>query len=703
MSIQRILTYGLCAVLILAPLPFGSVQPGPTALLVAACCLLGILWIVWRTRRGLAPVPWKDPVLAAGALIALLGVLQTIPLPRPVLKAISPRAVEFRQRYEPASASSEGDSSRRPVSLYPWATRQAILKLAAFWLVLLVTIDLAAVGPAHRTLAAVLVASGGFQAIYGLAEYFSDHQHIFGYAKKYYTNVATGTFINRNHFAGYLELTIPLAIALAATAFARLKTNGLGLGQRLATLPGQQLFKIGTLLVLALTMATALVCSGSRMGIASTLLALLSVGLVLAWRGRGKGFIVAAFAVAGATLLLFSQGDAGGSIVGRFVGIGADLSHGVGRWGIWTQALSMVQAFPIAGVGLGVFPDVFPAFRRSGEGIYLDHAHNDFLEYAAETGAVGCVVLAVAVLLVMLAVLRRPAGLRDFGLFGYAAIGSVLAIALHSITDFNLAIPGNALTVSVLLGMVICWTRPPSLVLALDREPPRPWLAKSLLPAAVISGLACLALSPLRPDVTLQDTSREDESPGALASFTDPHSERPGGAEAVTSGGNAERMFRAASNLGAGATQDLQVLIRAKSEGQKTSEVAARYIEARLRNAIDLQRLGLRQLPTSSGGHVALGHLQLSRCAAEALLSQAEVDCVQQAMPEFLRGLELNPVGATTHAGVASILLAAWPAMNQAQRANARPVIERAVTMNRGNRELRQQAASIETIQRPVP
>src|SRR5438093_907950 len=221
MSIQRVLTSGLCAALSLAPLPFGSVQPGPTALLVAACCLLGILWIVWRSRRGLAPVPWKDPVLAAGALIVLLGVLQTIPLPRPMLKTISPRAVDFRARYEPAPSSPKDDSGLRPISLYPWATREATLKFAAFWLALLVTIDLAAVGPAHRTVATVLVASGGFQAIYGLAEYFSDHQHIFGYAKKYYTDVATGTFINRNHFAGYLELTIPLAIALAATTFAR--------------------------------------------------------------------------------------------------------------------------------------------------------------------------------------------------------------------------------------------------------------------------------------------------------------------------------------------------------------------------------------------------------------------------------------------------------------------------------------------------
>src|SRR6185295_3514260 len=232
----------------------------------------------------------------------------------------------------------------------------------------------------------------------------------------------------------------------------------------------------------------------------------------------------------GATLLLFSQGDAGGSVVGRFLGVRADLSNGLGRWGIWTQAFTMLKAFPIAGVGLGVFPEVFPAFRSSGDGIYLDHAHNDFLEFAAETGAVGCIALAVAALLVTVAVLRRPASLRDFGLFGYAAIGSVLAIALHSITDFNLAIPGNALTVSVLLGIVICWTRSPSPVLALDPEPPRPWVARSLLPAAVVSGLACLALAPLRPDVTARST-------GSLAALAAAPSDEPRARPATITGG----------------------------------------------------------------------------------------------------------------------------------------------------------------------
>ena len=93
MPTHRILAYALGAILIVAPLPFGSVQPGATALMVAACCAVGVFWVAWRSRRGLPCLPWRDPVLAAGAMIVLLGGLQIVSLPRPILGALSPRTV----------------------------------------------------------------------------------------------------------------------------------------------------------------------------------------------------------------------------------------------------------------------------------------------------------------------------------------------------------------------------------------------------------------------------------------------------------------------------------------------------------------------------------------------------------------------------------------------------------------------------------
>ena len=117
MVLQRTLLCGVMMLLVVAPLPFGSVQRGASIRLCAACLLVGVLWIVWRTRDGMPALPWKDPALAAGALVGLVGFVQIVPWPEPVLQAVSPRAADLRASYEPPSPPHEPGG--RPISLDP--------------------------------------------------------------------------------------------------------------------------------------------------------------------------------------------------------------------------------------------------------------------------------------------------------------------------------------------------------------------------------------------------------------------------------------------------------------------------------------------------------------------------------------------------------------------------------------------------------
>src|SRR6266850_143749 len=500
MRTERALLGLFLLLLALAPLPFGSVQPWPRAALAAACLLGGALWVVWRARRGLTLLPWRDPVLVAGVVFALFGAAQVVPLPRSLLSAVSPKALELRDRYEPKPAvaavpgsttvaSSSPGADWRPMSLYPWVTRRSIFWFIACLTALLVTVDLAAFESSRRAILWTLAGAGAFQAIYGLAEYFSGHQHIFGYVKTRYTEVATGTFINRNHFAGYLEMTLPITIALAATAISRSRVGR-------AEDRGRLSFRASLVFIMALTMATALVCSRSRMGIASMTLAVVGVGLLLGGRRRGLGYAAAALIVGGATLLVFSQGEAASALLDRFALVLDEFKGAVGRGEIWIQTAAMVRAFPLVGAGLGTFPSVFPAFRTVGEGTFLDHAHSDYLELAAEAGAVGCLIVLAGCLFVVLSLARRPAAAETQGYLGYATLTAVAALAIHSLTDFNLAIPGNALTLAVLLGLTLRWARTPTLVFTAPHEGVErssPWTA---VPAVLFVVAAVAATVP---------------------------------------------------------------------------------------------------------------------------------------------------------------------------------------------------------------
>src|SRR3989442_12147554 len=150
MVLQRVLLVGYLLILFVAPLPFGSVVPWARTSLATACFLLAALWIVWRSHRGLPVLPWKDPLLLAGGLFMLFGLAQTVPLPSPVLRDVSPRAAELRAQYEPTTSPED---RQRPVSLYPWATRRAPLWFVACLLAALMAIGLCALRRARLVLA----------------------------------------------------------------------------------------------------------------------------------------------------------------------------------------------------------------------------------------------------------------------------------------------------------------------------------------------------------------------------------------------------------------------------------------------------------------------------------------------------------------------------------------------------------------------
>jgi O-antigen ligase len=116
-------------------------------------------------------------------------------------------------------------------------------------------------------------------------------------------------------------------------------------------------------------------------------------------------------------------------------------------------ALRMWRDFPVFGSGLGSFPVVFPRYSAEGTLESYTHAHNDYLELAAETGLLGIGLLGLLVSLSFAAALRAQQLRKDPVMRGisFAAMMGIIALMIHSTVDFNLQIPANALTFVLLL------------------------------------------------------------------------------------------------------------------------------------------------------------------------------------------------------------------------------------------------------------
>ncbi|MEE8112508.1 MAG: O-antigen ligase family protein, partial [Acidobacteriota bacterium] len=399
-------------------------------------------------------------------------------------------------------------------------------------------------------------------------------------------------------------MILPLAVVLAVAAMAPRESapGGRTIGPRRSSLGGgRDIFQGSLFLLLALTMAVALICSRSRMGIVSSLVSLGLVGAILTWKRRSAGFVVSVLLVVGVAILLFGQGNSG-PLIDRYLGTPNELHDGFGRWALWQQAGKMALAFPLLGVGYGAFPFVFPMFRTTGAGAAVSHAHNDYLEIIVETGAVGCL-LGIALVILGIRTLLYRGGIRpDFGFLGYGALAGVLAMGLHSFTDFNLAIPANALTLSALIGMMICWTRvpKPALVGVTGTVSHRSW--RVWIPAGVLMAVAPVVLEPLVGTDLIAESGDLPyrASPTRLGTtFLPPD--------------NAERIFQTAARICDAALDDFRIIQQTREIGDVPSELTVKYIRRRLDDAINLQSRGLRYQPTSSSGHVLLGHLLAAR------------------------------------------------------------------------------------------
>jgi len=126
-----------------------------------------------------------------------------------------------------------------------------------------------------------------------------------------------------------------------------------------------------------------------------------------------------------------------------------------GRTELLVETIPLIKTYPVFGCGLGGYETAFSKFKMSGMLVTDDYVHNDYLQLLAELGLVGFVIgstLAVSIVRVALrCTLKSPN--PDAHYLAVACAGALSAIALHSLADFNLYIPANAMLLAWIGGM----------------------------------------------------------------------------------------------------------------------------------------------------------------------------------------------------------------------------------------------------------
>ena len=397
-------------------LAFGANEPWSVGLFQLIITALIMMWAIKcvADRRVRVLVP-QAALPVAGLLV--IGLAQSVSL-----------------------AGSEGQI--RSLSMDVEATRGATLMLFFLLASFIIARNFFVTRERLGALANVLIIFGMAMSVFALMQHFTWDGRIY-WIRPTPWNVAFGPFVNRNHYAGYMEMLAPLPLALILGRGVR-KESWLFYGFA-AAIMGLSIFislSRGGMVSLMAGIAFATVMSARRS--------------MKSERGARKSFMIRRMGVAAAITLaiLFGAFWIGAEkLVNRAAQSVDQMKENADpqaalfyRQEIWKDTLKMFSARPILGAGLGAYESVFPIYARHDGMFVVNYAHNDYLQALSDAGLVGGALALCFIVLIFRAVAR---GLRsEDPLLGALALGcgaGVFSLLTHSLFDFNLQIPSNAL------------------------------------------------------------------------------------------------------------------------------------------------------------------------------------------------------------------------------------------------------------------
>ena len=386
---------GGCAILLLAPMAFGAVEPWAIFALEASSVALAGIWFYRQVVKGELDV--SDHVLYRPmAAFFALGIVQWL----------------------------------TGITAYRIETYTHLLLYAAYGMLVFVVTQTLRRSSQFELMAKLFTAYGGLIAIFAILQGMAPNGKIYWIFGLQQGGFIYGPYVNHNHYAGLMEMLLPFPLVLAATPM----TNG-----NRKIIAG----------AVAALMAASIFLSGSRGGMLAFVVQVLVLGvLMLGKRNSGwqQPLMLGGFV---ALVIVFLLWMGGNELTRRLASIHSEareeISGGV-RITIDRDCLRMFLRRPFFGYGLGTFPIVYPQFRSFYSMFFVNQAHNDYLQLLVETGLAG---FSIAIWFLIM-VFRRAAGkLANWtenatGALTAAALLGCVGILVHSCLDFNLQIPANA-------------------------------------------------------------------------------------------------------------------------------------------------------------------------------------------------------------------------------------------------------------------
>jgi O-antigen ligase len=421
-------------------LAFGAVYPWAYWPLAGLSVVSGLAGLVIAARSDIDGTTraFKAALFAVGAAIAL----QIVPLPNAIVAAVSPHAAPLVSRLSPAFAA--GLQPFHAVSVWPRDTWTALALFASFALLCTGAAALFSLSGSRRFVE-LLSGFGALLALIGFVQKSLSNRYLYGFWELEPGRNPFGPFVNRNHFAGWMVMALPLTLALFVAGIDHgMRGVKQGWRHRVLWFASPEANRLILVAAAAVLMALSLMMTMSRSGITAFGLSMLITGWFVARGVRSPRRRLAAalcLCLLAGVAIVWSGPDV---VAGRFAA--ADWGEFNNRKGAWVDAWSVAREFPLTGTGLNTYWAAALFYQRHETAYFFAQAHNDYLQLVAEGGLL-VVVPALVCLIVLVKDVRAAMARADRDTAGWlraGAVASLVAVAFQETVEFSLQMPANA-------------------------------------------------------------------------------------------------------------------------------------------------------------------------------------------------------------------------------------------------------------------
>jgi len=450
------LAIALPAVIGFAAMMFGTVEAWSFKYITLAMFVLWSFLCLDRVRARGERTFVASPIFILPLAFIALALLQITPLPASILGIIAPANFGMYEQLLPAVPSSVSISLDRALS----AGQLNVLLLGVLVFVFTVQIF-----RTPRLLRVGLVSVSIVLAIVVLIQLLmvlTQSRNVLWVGPVSSAGARGGPFVHYNHYSFFVNVCACLCLGLVlSNTVSQLQGRPLTGRRAVDVFERPQGKLIGFLIVVSCIAIASIFLSGSRSGMLS-IIAAVGVALILMWRQPtipGGAWLFIPVVLLASSIVLVLALDFVFLRFGKVI----DDPTWTGRPQVWSDAMSAFWAFPIFGIGLGAHASVFPVFDTSNvPAVTASHVENQYIQLLEETGLAGGLIFVVFLLmLVRLIAIRLHKSRSSEGLLMIGFAAALVAMLVHSITDFASHLPANTMLAAMVCGGIVAIARWP--------------------------------------------------------------------------------------------------------------------------------------------------------------------------------------------------------------------------------------------------